>query len=141
MEVMRKHVLPLTYPPKIPAVLKGECTQSIREGQRFSIGDLIMFHGWEGKPYRSKWSFRTPYWPIWYNQGILVTEKGWFVSLNHKGNLCSPVIPWENYRSDMLAAMDGIVPATGKELYRVLSSMHKIPVEGLRMQIVRWDQP
>lgn len=61
---MRKHVLPLTYAPKIPAVLDGRCTQTIRAGRKFKTGDLVMFHGWEGLPYRSKWSFRTPYFKI-----------------------------------------------------------------------------
>lgn len=140
---MRKHVLPLTYPQKIPAVLKGNCSQSIRVGSRINIGDLIMFHGWEGKPYRSKWSFRTPYWPIWYVQEILVSESGWKIPLSkrggYRGQTFSRVIPWDHYRSDMLSQLDGIAPATGEELYRVISTMHKIPDEGLPMQVLRWE--
>ena len=62
-----KHILPLTYEPKIPDVLSGKCTQTIRPisyTKPKNKGDLVMFHGWEGKPYYSKWSFRTPYWEI-----------------------------------------------------------------------------
>ena len=62
-----KHILPLTYEPKIPDVLNGKCTQTIRPisyTKPKNKGDLVMFHGWLGKPYRSKWSFRTPYWEI-----------------------------------------------------------------------------
>lgn len=55
----RKRILPLTYPPKVGPVREGKYTQTIRPGRKFRIGDLVMFHGWEGKPYRSKWSFRT----------------------------------------------------------------------------------
>ena len=62
-----KHILPLTYEPKIPNVLCGKCTQTIRPisyTKTKKVNDLIMFHGWSDKPYRSKWSFRTPYWRI-----------------------------------------------------------------------------
>lgn len=62
-----KHILPLTYEPKIPDVRSGKCTQTIRPisyTKPKQVNDLIMFHGWSGKPYRSKWSFRTPYWRI-----------------------------------------------------------------------------
>jgi len=64
---MKKHILPLTYEPKIPDVLNGKCTQTIRSisySKSKEKGDLVMFHGWSDKPYQSKWSFRTPYWEI-----------------------------------------------------------------------------
>ena len=66
----RKHNLPLTVPKKIPAVRKGDCTQTIRpesSSKPKEVGDLIRLHGWEGRPYRSKWSWRAPtegYWVI-----------------------------------------------------------------------------
>ena len=62
-----KHILPLTYEPKIPDVRSGKCTQTIRPisyTKPKKKGDLVMFHGWSGKPYRSKWGWRTPYWKI-----------------------------------------------------------------------------
>ncbi|HUU86733.1 MAG TPA: hypothetical protein VMX17_03175 [Candidatus Glassbacteria bacterium] len=62
-----KHILPLTYEPKIPDVCSGECTQTIRPisyTKPKNVGDQVMFHGWDEKPYRSKWNFRTPYWKI-----------------------------------------------------------------------------
>lgn len=62
-----KHILPLTYKPKIPGVINGKCTQTVRPisyTKPKNKGDLLMFHGWSDKPYRSKWSFRTPYWEI-----------------------------------------------------------------------------
>jgi hypothetical protein len=33
---------------------------------------------------------------------------------------------------------DGIDPPTGQELGRVLTSMHKVPYEGLLAQIITW---
>ncbi len=140
----RKHVLPLTYAPKIPAVLHGECTQTIRPGRKFKTGDLVMFHGWEGRPYRSKWSFRTPYWEIHMVWNILVC---------HNGIFFPKVVAWADYSPEMfrewifldwLAALDGIVPATGEELGRVLLEMHElVPTENnllgeLEMQVIRW---
>ena len=62
-----KHVLPLTYEPKISDVRDGFCTQTIRqksESRPKKIGDFITFHGWEGTPYQSKWSWRMPYMKI-----------------------------------------------------------------------------
>lgn len=62
-----KHILPLTYEPKIPDIINGRCNQTIRPKSEIKpkkIGDWVMFHGWSGKPYRSSWSFRTPYWKI-----------------------------------------------------------------------------
>ena len=73
---MTKYNIPLTYKPKIPKVLSGECTQTIRAGRKFKTGDLISFHGWEGKPYRSKWSFRTPYYTVVNLVPIIIKKEG-----------------------------------------------------------------
>ena len=126
----RKWILPLTYAPKIPAVLDGRCTQTIRPGRKFRARDLIMFHGWEGRPYHSKWSFRTPYWELHMAWPILILPDG-FVS---GGDLYK----WPGQACTGLSERDGIDPPTGQELGRVLLSMHKIPPEGLEAQIIRW---
>lgn len=55
---MRKHVMALTYPPKIEPVQDGRCTQTIRKGDKVSEGDEILFHGWTDRAYRSPWSWR-----------------------------------------------------------------------------------
>ena len=129
---MTKYNLPLTYAPKIPKVLSGECRQTIRVGNKFQPYDLISFHGWEGKPYRSPWSFRTPYFEIVLVEDITI----------QKGGIYSPwpdlFSPWDSPDLDLLARADGIDPPTGKELERVLLSMHKIPEGGLRAQIITW---
>jgi hypothetical protein len=134
----RKHVLPLTYAPKIPAVLDGRCRQTIRAGRKFKKGDLVMFHGWEGRPYRSKWSFRTPYYEIhtvWdimvWGTGILFPEMKSHVDYSFEHFVAWPFLDW-------LAVLDGIDPPTGEELGRVLLAMHKIPPEGLSAQIITW---
>jgi hypothetical protein len=141
---MRKHVLPLTYAPKIPAVLDGRCRQTIRAGRKFKKGDLVMFHGWEGRPYRSKWSFRTPYYEIhtvWdimvWRTGILFPEMKSHVDYSFEQFVTWPFLDW-------LAVLDGIVPATGEELGRVILEMNElVPTENnllgeLDMQVIRW---
>lgn len=42
---MRKHVMSIAYPYKIDAVQDGRCTQTIRKGRRFAVGDEILIHG------------------------------------------------------------------------------------------------
>ncbi len=63
----KKHCLPLTVEEKIKEVREGNITQTIRpvsENTPKLEGHWVMFHGWEGKPYRSSWSWRSPYWQI-----------------------------------------------------------------------------
>ena len=63
---MTKHIMALTCEQKIEAVRKGEWRQTIRPVGKREIkpGDKVMFHGWEGRPYRSTWSWRTEYFEI-----------------------------------------------------------------------------
>lgn len=134
---MKKYNLPLTYAPKISAVLSGECTQTIRVGNKFQVGDLISFHGWEGRPYHSKWSFRTPYKEIhtvWnvklFNGGILFPEI--------QGVDYSPEM-FRGWRDlDWLAKLDYIDPPTGEELGNILLSMHTPSPYGIPTQVIRW---
>ncbi len=129
---MSKHILPLTYAPKIPAVLSGGCTQTIRAGRKFNRGDLVSFHGWDGRPYRSRWSFRTPYWETVCAVDIEIHPWGFLDEITQME------LYWDQPYANTIAARDGIVPATGEELGRVLLAMHKIPPEGLPAQIIRW---
>ena len=132
---MRKYNSPLTYPPKIPKVLSGECTQTFRMKRRFKLGDLVSFHGWSGKPYRSPWSFRTKYFEIDYVNNIQIVPDGlMFDSCTNPGE--TYCIPWR--MCGAWAHLDCIDPPTGEELGRVLLSMHKIPAEGSPAQIIRW---
>jgi len=140
----RKHILPLTYAPKIPAVLSGECTQTIRAGRRFKKGDLVMLHGWEGRPYRSKWSFRTPYYEIHTVWDVLVWKTGILFPEMVGQQDYSPEMFREWAYLDWLAVLDGIEPATGEELGKVLLEMNElVPTENnllgeIEMQVIRW---
>lgn len=128
----RKWNIPLTYAPKIPGVINGTIWQTIRVGRKFSVGDLVSFHGWEGKPYRSRWSFRTPHYRLIIAHPIVIRP----------GGIESLVGSGTEYRAwsmlDDLALLDGIDPPTGEALCMVLRGMHKIPAEGIEAQILRW---
>ncbi|MCK9593433.1 MAG: hypothetical protein M0Q91_15615 [Methanoregula sp.] len=133
---MRKHNLPLTYLPKIQPVIEGRCRQTIRAGRKFSMGDQVSFHGWSGKPYRSPWSFRTPYYTlidvldIWIWKSKFCFEKSGY-----------PIRFEDNPVSNNWAELDGIYPPTGEELGNVLNKFHKIGPFGLPGQIIRWWFP
>lgn len=127
---MTKHNIPLTYKPKIPFVLDGTCRQTIRAGGKFKVNDLISFHGWEGKPYHSKWSFRTPYLIITNILNCVIFVDGIQIGTNF--------YEWHWRQCEDLAKADGIDPPTGEELGKVLTKYHKIPEDGLLAQIIRW---
>ncbi len=129
---MTKYNLPLTYAPKIPKVLSGECTQTIRAGSKFKRHDIVSFHGWEGRPYRSKWSFKTRYFTLVAVEDIKIFKNG--LELSWQENL----LPWASRIVDNIALLDGIDPPTGVELGKVLLNMHKTPNEGLAAQIITW---
>jgi len=130
--VTRKWNLPLTYAPKIAGVCDGSIRQTIRVGRKFSPGDLVSFHGWSGKPYRSPWSFRTEYFTLTMARCIQIVPGG----IVWPGAMHEEYYAWREL--DCLAARDGIEPPTGEALRDVLLGMHTIPDEGIDAQILRW---
>ena len=126
----RTFIRPLTYAPKIRGVLDGTIRQTIRAGQKLAAGDRVLFHGWEGKPYRSKWSFRTPYYTLITVIPIRIRPAGLLFESSGEFR------PWADL--DDLAARDGIDPPTGEGLRDVLLGMHAVPESGVAGQILRW---
>ncbi len=124
----RKWNLPLTYEPKIPGVLDGTIRQTVRPGRKFSPDDQVAFHGWEGKPYRSKWSFRTPYHQLQRVFPVTIYPNGMEILGNYR----------EWHELDAIAIADGINPPTGAALGDLFNAMYKIPQEGIEGQIIRW---
>lgn len=136
---MAKHVMAMTYEPKIKAVLDGRCRQTIRQGEKVKTGDEILFHGWEGKPYRSKWDWRkrvvvTDVTPIAiYNTDLLNGVH--FPRTNPVS-----VFHWNHDRINRLARRDFIEPPTGEALRDVLFKLNNIKPsdESERYQIIKW---
>ncbi len=130
----RKWNVPLTYEPKIEPVKQGTIWQTIRKGRKYSVGDLIRFYIWEGKPYRSKRHNIT---------GYMILKEVWPITIFH-GGISFPSslggddeADWRDL--DRLAALDGIIPPTGEALRDVLIAKNgKIPSEGIETQIIRW---
>ena len=132
---MPRHVMAVTYEPKVKGVLDGTCMQTIRKRRKkpFAIGDLILLHGWEGRPYWSRWSWR---------KVVIVSEvvdiqvyQTYIVKVKRSkaNSYC-----YSQNEIDNLAKEDGIEPPTGEELIKVLSGGKKIPNKGIKMQIIRW---
>ena len=128
---MRKLVMSLTYTPKIEPVKDGRCTQTIRKGRKVSVGDEILFHGWSGRPYRSKWDWRkrvtvTDVIPIQVSDTYFIRD----------GNPLRP--SWTGKYGDILAQKDYIDPPTGEALRDVLFGLNGAPDGPEEYQIIRW---
>lgn len=128
----------MTYKPKIPAVRSGECTQTIRPKSKRNIdtGDIILFHGWAGRPYRSKWSWRLT---VKISELIDIWVSSGGISLDEKGEF---FVPWNRRYCDKLAERDYIVPPTGKALGELLASMYRLGENNNPepFQIIRWSR-
>ena len=126
-----KHVMALTYEPKIEPVRSGECRQTIRKGRRFSVGDSILIHGWEDRPYRTKWSWRIRV-EVQKIRNISIDKRG-----IHRASHAVP-IRWGSQTLKEIAEKDYIEPATGEEIKKVLFGLNGVPTEPEPYQIIRW---
>lgn len=137
---MRKHIMAITYPPKIEPVMRGLCTMTTRPGWHREVGDEILIHTWDGKPYRSKWGNRIR-WEIIGLMNIKINAEG--IDLysdfieptdNHNDNLwIEESYRWEQL--DSIARMEFIEPPTGLAFRDVLKSMYG-ELKGQKMQII-----
>ena len=136
----KKYVKSFTYEPKIKLVTSGKCKQTIRIGDKIKKGDSILFHGWEGQPYFSDWTWRirvtvSEVIPIEiFNDGIKFKEpKEYFIG-------------WDSETISGLARRDGISKlheSRGKSMGVLFNKMYpKLPSIsdkiGATAQIIRW---
>ena len=132
---MKKHVMAITYTPKIEPVRDGRCTQTIRKGRRFSVGDSVLIPGWVGRPYRSKWSWRIRV-TVKSATPIVIHEEG--ISGVTMGGVIGPVCHWWGKYCNVLASDDFIYPATGEALKEALFGLNGAPTKSEEYQIIRW---
>jgi len=138
----RKHYLAIIYQPKIPGIISGDIRCEIRVGRkdRYHVGDLVQFHGWEGRPYWSPWSWRTKFHKLIGVEEIWILPKKvkiWQEAVPEDGTPEQWIgISWEHL--DRLAERDGIVPATGLELRKVLTVTSGLDPRGDCGQILEW---
>lgn len=130
---MSKHIMSMTYAPKIDAVQDGQCTQTIRtmRKRKIEVGDSILFHGWSGVAYRSKW-----------NKQMRVTVTGvskCWMSLNGVRLNKNTLVPWNSTIIDTLAMNDFIDPPTGPALRDVLFELNSAPSVPMMYRIIRWE--
>lgn len=138
---MAKHVMALTYAPKIEAVKRGECCQTIRRynpERPKHPGDKLTLHTWAGRPYRSKWDWRLEttisrilrlYFPG-IKDGVRPTasaqgESAWHIS------------------DEMLTAIaiaDGIEDPSAASLRATLKRLNGIDsLIGTEWEVIRWN--
>ena len=142
---MTTHILSMTYQPKIEGVRNGTIRQTIRlynEKRPFKVGDKLLIHGWAGKPYRSKWSWRMEATVNFCPEINMIADKDvvrvpvWSHAIRDFAWV--PVF-WDQDYANELARLDGISPPCGPELKRVLETYHgKFTDEPVQMQVIRW---
>ena len=147
---MTTHITAMTYKPKIEPIKTGGCRQTTRiynENNPFKVGDLILIHGWAGRPYRSPWNWRRPKEPVTQVIDMIALEHSASFMRNPitgryvvEGSLRTLGLPWHDDVMDELARLDGIVPATGSEYKSVLEGFHGpfAKYAPVRFQIIRW---
>ena len=139
---MTTHNLSLTYAPKIPLVKSGECTQTIRlhnPDRPKKVGDKLILHTWEGKPYRSKWDWRLETeiselilldWGQTINEAKLSFTQGknW--------------VPTDELGLKNIAISDGIEHPHWMNLMEVLQKLNnKGSIRGTIWDVIRWPKP
>lgn len=129
---MGRHVMSITYKPKIDAVFDGRCRQTIRLGRRYTVGDEVLIYEWTGRPRRSKWGRRMR---VTLTDAFNITLAGGGIGLEAFPD--EGEYSWRSRLADAYAAQDFIDPPTGEELKRVLEAFHG-PLTGQPAQILRW---
>jgi len=139
-----KHVLPLTYEPKIADVRDGYCIQTIRpksESRPKKVGDFVMFHGWEGVPYRSKWSWRTPYMKItdtFHIQFLNITSDNTVALLKELPPTGSDHFDrLTEEQANTIARFDGF--ATFRHMITQFKKMYGKEIFTTLFQVIRWN--
>jgi len=147
---MTTHITAMTYAPKVEAIKNGDCRQTTRiynEKNPFRPNDMILNHGWEGRPYWSKWSWRRPKERVAQVIDMLAFDniatfyQNPITGMNVGTESLKLVsLPWHDEVMDELARLDGIAPATGPEYKSVLEGFHGrfAQFDPARFQIIRW---
>ncbi|MDY6969786.1 MAG: hypothetical protein SVR08_14160 [Spirochaetota bacterium] len=132
----KKHIISMTYKPKIEKVFSGVCCQTIRTLRKksFEVGDQATIFEWSGRPYYSEWGRRLEV-KIIDAEDLIIYEDCVFRNYSYEPNTFYRYL-WSEM--SVLAHADGISPPTGEELKRVLTGGRKIPDEGIKMKIIRW---
>jgi hypothetical protein len=134
---MTTHIIAVTYKPKIAGVRDGTIRQTIRPGWGREVGDKVLLHGWAGRPYWSKWSWRRDE-VLNCITNVIFTDESLFVvdTFRDDGKEEAFWFPWCSSWCDSVAKEDGIFTANGYALKAVLEGYGA--TDGDRMQILRW---
>ncbi len=116
-------LIPLGYHHDIEPIIRGELKQTTRSiDSDFIIGDVIMFHTWEGVPYDSPWKDRSPHYMVTDVAEVRFSEYGLILTDPRSGLPLEEdeARPWSEL--DQYAADEGLVDKTGEGLKKLLFS-------------------
>jgi hypothetical protein len=136
-----KHIMAMTYKPKVDAVFDGKCKQTTRMGWKVSVGDSALFHEWLGKPYYSKWGRRLDVTiPRVFNCYLY---ESWMTF--PRPSLLPFHVRWDSSQMSTIAVLDGIAPEgrdpinLGPTYKKVLKELNGIKTfHGEKAQIMNW---
>lgn len=141
-----KHVKAFTAEFKIEAVRSGKCTQTIRPlGKRpVQEKDTILFHGWEGRPYFSKWNWRMGVEVIkvinceMFEDGVVLETPDYSEPDENDEYYFydkDTPLPWDWLKE--LAILDGF--NTWDDMWLYFTENYKLGFDvGKKFQIIRW---
>jgi hypothetical protein len=157
---MTTHILSLTYPPKIPLVKSGECTQTIRlhnPDRPKKVGDKLILHTWEGKPYRSKWDWRLEteisellpvmsQWEWFGPEDKRCHMAVWRLDVGYmqlsSGQIITNYRVLETEEVEDIIKRDGITPIKYQQLEKTLERLNGIESTDQEWwDIIRWPRP
>ncbi len=139
----------LTYQPKIEAVKAGLCGQTVRllagpgeivdKTKRLKhAGDEVLLHTWAGKPYYSKWDWRSRY--VLSEVRVLYYGDFWRWSpLDPGTDRYSELNPVSDSFLRDIARQDHIDPPTVEEWEAVLLRLNNLKtLEDTDWEVIRW---
>jgi len=139
---MTTHILSLTYAPKIPLVKSGECTQTIRlhnPDKPKKVGDKLILHTWEGKPYRSRWGWRLE---TQISELILLDWGQSIADARLSFTQGKSWVPTDEIGLKNIAIWDGIKNPHWMPLMETLQNLNDMDsVRGIVWDIIRWPKP
>ena len=128
--------IPMSYKPKLDAVFDGRCTQTIRKGRKYAVGQRRWIFGWSGVPRHSKWGRRMLV-EIVGCHGLKV-RKDWIGFFPDERAIPQWASCWARNATE-LARLDFIDPPTGSALRDTLKRLNGRDWQG-EYQVVRWKR-
>lgn len=131
-QTVSDHITAITYEPKIKKVLDLDVRRTMRKTRKFKSGQHVLIHGWSGRPYRSKWSWRMKVHLITVLNFHLSKE---CISIMDDDWKVADMISWSSETANGMAFLDG-VEGGGEGLKKSLKKLNGRNWQGSYQMIV-----